>query len=34
MGYGKITAKQREILEYIKEEIEKKGEDNAGRSKD
>ncbi|MDD6202447.1 MAG: transcriptional repressor LexA [Lachnospiraceae bacterium] len=25
MGYGKITAKQKEILEYIKEEILKKG---------
>ena len=25
MGYGKITAKQQEILEYIKDEILKKG---------
>ena len=25
MGYGKITAKQREILEYIKEEILQRG---------
>ena len=25
MGYGKITAKQEEILEYIKEEILKRG---------
>ena len=25
MAYGKITAKQKEILEYIKEEILKKG---------
>ena len=31
MGYGKITAKQQEILEYIKDEILKKGYPPAGR---